>query len=464
MVSPIELRTGGGRILIGPASMLPAFQRSSFPPIAATARLFRDPDCVAQLRGHWRRLAIGGDHHQHLTPGNLRTIVEQAVADYRLALLWVPPPSDETITVTVDAKPKAPPPPAFGRANMPAPSSPAPPIERLTAAEKIDLAIGRSLTLIGKHAAQTEDLRRAAASLTEDEAVRLRVGAYFALVAIPGAGEASMRPLLAQAFKLASVAGVSAALDVSAAAFEATHAKTGAEIDAAATRFADGWSGLGPAMLVWLSMQLQSAQSRGRRKEPDLAETAKSIGRQAADNPMSLVKIIKEEAKSYSSQILDKYGAAAKKAKSEAEDALVGAVQQAVTDVAGKAAGDAAAALLERAREAVDAELAKAEARAAEEVQKAADKAEAVITSELEKAAAKAESIVTEEGLALISRYLSDEEIQTLKRLAGAEMLSRLREGKTGPEDLALYKQQLVAAAKSEGAKAAQAALQDALA
>jgi hypothetical protein len=464
MLSPIELRTGGGRILVGPAAMIPAYQRSSFPPITATARLFRDPDCVAQLRGHWRRIAIGGDHHQHLTPGNLRTIVEQAVADYRLALLWVPPPSDEAITVVVDVKPKAPPPPSLNRPNLPAAPPPAPPIERLSAAERIDLAVGRSLALIGKGAAETEELRHAATSLTGDEAARLRIGAFFALIAVPGTGETSLRPLLGQAFKLAGVAGVNAALNLSAAAYEATHAKTGLEIDAAASRFADGWSGLGPAIFAWLSRQLQSAQSRGRRQEPNLEETAKSVVRQAVDNPLSLAKIIKEEAKSYSSQILDKYEAAAKKAKAEAEDAAIGAVQQAVTDVAGKAAGDAAAALLEKAKAAADAELAKAEARAAEEVQKAADAAEAVITSELEKAAAKAESIVTEEGLALVSRYLSDRDIETLKRLAGEEMLARLREGKTGPEDPALYRQQLIAAAKSEGAKAAQAALQDALA
>ncbi|KQR82114.1 hypothetical protein [Sphingomonas sp. Leaf343] len=270
---PIEVRVGTGRILIGTPALLPPEQRRPYHQVAVLYRLFGSAGAVRQLQQVWRQLPLSGSHAAHLTPMELRDTIERAIIAQRIALVWLPPLF--TGTIQIDRLPTSKTPPAgAGQRTQPRQR-----IDDLPAIEKVALAVQRSLDHVrGDTRRKLVELRQAIERLDERD-VALIVGG-FALLAVPVVGEALGAAILAWTCWEFGYEGIAFAYGLGAASRAAAEARTEADIDIAARRYAEAFEHLGKAFIAWLLIRLQVGGLR--RAAADTAAVDTTAARTAA--------------------------------------------------------------------------------------------------------------------------------------------------------------------------------------
>ncbi len=263
---PIELRVGTGRILIGTPTLLPPERRRPHHQVAVLHRLFASPGAVRQLQQLWRQLPLGGSHAAHLTPMEMHDAIERAIVAQRIALVWLPPLFTGTIQIDRLPKPKTP----LAGAGQRVP--PRLRIEDMPTIEKVALAVQRSLDHVrGDTRRKLVELRQAIERLDERD-VALIVGG-FALLAVPVVGEALGAAILAWTCWEFGYEGIAFAYGLGAASRVAAEARTEADIDLAARRYAEAFEHLGKAFIAWLLIRLQIGGLRRAAAETAAAQT-----------------------------------------------------------------------------------------------------------------------------------------------------------------------------------------------
>ncbi len=261
MMGSVEIRSGDGFVLVGPPGMFPPAARAAARPFTVAQRLFGNPRAVSRLRWQWPQLGLGGDQ-RFVSDADLRLTFEQAVRQGRLVALYVQQRGQsEPPFAVAAAKPAAP--VAAGGVR---------PVSTWSRGEKIEAALRRSADHVGP------ELRKLLDQLLSVETIAIMIAFCIAVVLaqLGGVSAAAIdAALLAIAYACAGFAGIQAVYEFIAATVGASEAKTEADINAAAQRFAYSFTKLGEAFLAWLLARMQAKKGGGAKPaEPAAAKPA----------------------------------------------------------------------------------------------------------------------------------------------------------------------------------------------
>jgi hypothetical protein len=262
----VTIPVGDGRVVIGPPSRIPLAGSSRHHPVAAIGRIFQRSDAVDRLRASWERLGLAGDPRQ-MTPPAMRQSIEQAGNARRLVAIFLPP--TENIVIDLDwyeikDKPRSPTP---GQHSF----------VQLSEREKIERAL--TLTLPKLKAQGHKQLADALEALLGPKTIATMIGLMLALMAAHayGIGEIADIALIAYAYSVAGTDGVLAIGRIADATIDAARAKSAAELDKIAERYAEAFVALGAAFLSGLLTRMtQRAATMARPREPAAPRPAPS--------------------------------------------------------------------------------------------------------------------------------------------------------------------------------------------